>query len=252
MSNMLNYAADTANNGTGGTNREIMLELKNIRKSFYVNLPNELEVLHGLDLKVYKGEFISIVGASGSGKTTLMNIIGILDRPTDGCYHLDGLDVEKAKDKELSKIRNKKIGFVFQTYNLVARTSALKNVELPMLYGGMAKRERNRRAKELLSLVEMEDRMSHNPDELSGGQKQRVAIARAMANDPSIILAGEPTGALDSKTGRMIMDIFHKLHKEQNKTIILITHSEELAAETERIITMKDGEITGERRKDTC
>ena len=165
--------------------------------------------------------------------------------------------MEKAKDKELSKIRNKKIGFVFQTYNLVARTSALKNVELPMLYGGMAKKERNRRAKELLSLVEMEDRMSHNPDELSGrqlsgGQKQRVAIARAMANDPSIILADEPTGALDSKTGRMIMDIFHKLHKEQNKTIILITHSEELAAETERIITMKDGEITGERRKETC
>lgn len=252
MGNMLNYAADTANDGAGGTNREIMLELKNIRKSFYVNLPNELEVLHGLDLKVYKGEFISIVGASGSGKTTLMNIIGILDRPTDGCYHLDGLDVEKAKDKELSKIRNKKIGFVFQTYNLVARTSALKNVELPMLYGGMAKKERNRRAKELLSLAEMEDRMSHNPDELSGGQKQRVAIARAMANDPSIILADEPTGALDSKTGRMIMDIFHKLHKEQNKTIILITHSEELAAETERIITMKDGEITGERRKETC
>lgn len=252
MSNMLNHAADTANGEAGGTNREIMLELKNIRKSFYVNLPNELEVLHGLDLKVYKGEFISIVGASGSGKTTLMNIIGILDRPTDGCYHLDGLDVEKAKDKELSKIRNKKIGFVFQTYNLVARTSALKNVELPMLYGGMAKKERNRRAKELLSLVEMEDRMSHNPDELSGGQKQRVAIARAMANDPSIILADEPTGALDSKTGRMIMDIFHKLHKEQNKTIILITHSEELAAETERIITMKDGEITGERRKETC
>lgn len=140
MSNMLNHAADTANGEAGGTNREIMLELKNIRKSFYVNLPNELEVLHGLDLKVYKGEFISIVGASGSGKTTLMNIIGILDRPTDGCYHLDGLDVEKAKDKELSKIRNKKIGFVFQTYNLVARTSALKNVELPMLYGGMAKR----------------------------------------------------------------------------------------------------------------
>lgn len=252
MGNMLNHAADTANDGAGGTNREIMLELKNIRKSFYVNLPNELEVLHGLDLKVYKGEFISIVGASGSGKTTLMNIIGILDRPTDGCYHLDGLDVEKAKDKELSKIRNKKIGFVFQTYNLVARTSALKNVELPMLYGEMAKKERNRRAKELLSLVEMEDRMSHNPDELSGGQEQRVAIARAMANDPSIILADEPTGALDSKTGRMIMDIFHKLHKEQNKTIILITHSEELAAETERIITMKDGEITGERRKETC
>ncbi|MBP3458144.1 MAG: ABC transporter ATP-binding protein [Lachnospiraceae bacterium] len=229
-----------------------MLELKNIRKSFYINTPNELEVLHGLDLKVEKGEFISIVGASGSGKTTFMNIIGVLDRPTDGYYNLDGVDVGNARDWELSRIRNKKIGFVFQTYNLVARTSALKNVELPMLYGGIKRKERNRRAKELLELVEMEDRINHNPDELSGGQKQRVAIARAMANDPAIILADEPTGALDSKTGRMIMDIFHKLHKEQGKTIILITHSPELAAETERIITIKDGEITGERRKGIC
>lgn len=233
-------------------NREMMLELKNIRKSFYINTPNEMEVLHGLDLKVEKGEFISIVGASGSGKTTFMNIIGVLDRPTDGYYNLDGVDVGNARDWELSRIRNKKIGFVFQTYNLVARTSALKNVELPMLYGGIKRKERNRRAKELLELVEMEDRINHNPDELSGGQKQRVAIARAMANDPAIILADEPTGALDSKTGRMIMDIFHKLHKEQGKTIILITHSPELAAETERIITIKDGEITGERRKGIC
>lgn len=233
-------------------NREMMLELKNIRKSFYINTPNELEVLHGLDLKVEKGEFISIVGASGSGKTTFMNIIGVLDRPTDGYYNLDGVDVGNARDWELSRIRNKKIGFVFQTYNLVARTSALKNVELPMLYGGIKRKERNRKAKELLELVEMEDRINHNPDELSGGQKQRVAIARAMANDPAIILADEPTGALDSKTGRMIMDIFHKLHKEQGKTIILITHSPELAAETERIITIKDGEITGERRKGIC
>lgn len=249
MNNIDNHALASVDSRV---NKEIMLELKNIRKSFYLNLPNELEVLHGLDLKVYKGEFISIVGASGSGKTTLMNIIGVLDRPTAGCYYLDGLDVEKAKDKELSKIRNHKIGFVFQTYNLVARTSALKNVELPMLYGGISGKERNKRAKELLSLVEMEDRMSHNPDELSGGQKQRVAIARAMANDPSIILADEPTGALDSKTGRMIMNIFHRLHKEQNKTIILITHSEELAAETGRIITMKDGEIIGERRGSGC
>lgn len=233
-------------------NREMMLELKNIRKSFYINTPNEMEVLHGLDLKVEKGEFISIVGASGSGKTTFMNIIGVLDRPTDGYYNLDGVDVGNARDWELSRIRNKKIGFVFQTYNLVARTSALKNVELPMLYGGIKRKERNRKAKELLELVEMEDRINHNPDELSGGQKQRVAIARAMANDPAIILADEPTGALDSKTGRMIMDIFHKLHKEQGKTIILITHSPELAAETERIITIKDGEITGERRKGIC
>lgn len=231
---------------------EVMLELKNIRKSFYLNTPNELEILHGLNLTVEKGEFLSIVGASGSGKTTFMNIIGVLDRPTEGYYNLDGVDIGKAKDSELSKIRNKKIGFVFQTYNLVARTSALRNVELPMLYAGIKKKERIERAKELLDLVEMSDRTTHNPDELSGGQKQRVAIARAMANNPSIILADEPTGALDSKTGRMIMDIFHKLHKEQGKTIILITHSSELAAETERIITLKDGEIIGERRNDRC
>lgn len=231
---------------------EVMLELKNIRKSFYLNTPNELEILHGLNLTVEKGEFLSIVGASGSGKSTFMNIIGVLDRPTDGYYNLDGVDIGKAKDSELSKIRNKKIGFVFQTYNLVARTSALKNVELPMLYAGAKKKERVERAKELLDLVEMSDRLTHNPDELSGGQKQRVAIARAMANDPSIILADEPTGALDSKTGRMIMDIFHKLHREQGKTIILITHSPELAEETERIITLKDGEIIGERRNVSC
>lgn len=233
-------------------NEEIMLDLKEIHKSFYVGTPNELEILHGLNMEVKKGEFVSIVGASGSGKSTFMNIIGVLDRPTKGEYTLDGVDVCKAKDSELSHIRNRKIGFVFQTYNLVARTSALRNVELPMLYASMPRKERNERARELLELVEMTDRMSHTPDELSGGQKQRVAIARAMANDPSIILADELTGALDSKTGRMIMDIFHKLHEEQGKTIILITHSPELASETERIITIKDGEITGERRGERC
>ena len=149
-------------------------------------------------------------------------------------------------------IRNQKIGFVFQTYNLISRTSALKNVELPMLYAGVGKKERTERAKELLAMVGMEERMTHNPDELSGGQKQRVAIARAMANDPSIILADEPTGALDSKTGRMIMDIFHRLNEEQGKTIVLITHSQELAEETQRVITLKDGLIIGERRGNGC
>ena len=165
---------------------------------------------------------------------------------------LDGVDVAGAKDKELSMIRNQKIGFVFQTYNLISRTSALKNVELPMLYAGVGKKERTERAKELLAMVGMEERMTHNPDELSGGQKQRVAIARAMANDPSIILADEPTGALDSKTGRMIMDIFHRLNEEQGKTIVLITHSQELAEETQRVITLKDGLIIGERRESGC
>lgn len=229
-----------------------MIELQGIFKRFYIGQPNELEILHGIDLKVNRGEFVSVVGSSGSGKTTMMNIIGILDRPTEGEYMLDGVDVAHAKDRDLSMIRNKKIGFVFQTYNLISRTSALKNVELPMLYAGIGKKERTERAKELLNMVGMGERMSHTPDELSGGQKQRVAIARAMANEPSIILADEPTGALDSKTGRMIMDIFHRLNEEQGKTIVLITHSQELAEETQRIVTLKDGIIIGERRRSGC
>ena len=225
-----------------------IIDLRQIVKRFYVGQPNELEILHGIDLQVKKGEFVSIVGASGSGKTTLMNIIGVLDRPTSGAYTLDGVDVAGAKDKELSGIRNRKIGFVFQTYNLISRTTALRNVELPMMYAGVGKKERQERAKYYLEMVGMSERMTHKPDELSGGQKQRVSIARAMTNDPSIILADEPTGALDSVTGRKIMDIFHKLHEEQGKTIVLITHSNELAAETERIITLKDGSIIGERK----
>jgi len=225
-----------------------MLDLRNIHKSFFIGTPNEFEVLHGLNFTVKEGEFVSIVGQSGSGKSTLMNIIGALDRPTMGEYNLDGVDIEKAKDHELSALRNKKIGFVFQTYNLIARTTALKNVELPMMYAGVSRSERTQRAKMLLEQVGMTDRMHHKPDELSGGQKQRVAIARAMANNPSIILADEPTGALDSATGRLIMDIFHKLHEEQGKTIVLITHSPELSMETERIITLKDGDIIGESK----
>ena len=232
--------------------RQTIIDLKGIVKRFYIGMPNELEILHGIDLQVERGEFVSIVGSSGSGKTTMMNIIGVLDRPTEGEYILDGVDVAHARDKELSMIRNQKIGFVFQTYNLISRTSALKNVELPMLYAGMGKKERIERAQELLHMVEMEDRMTHNPDELSGGQKQRVAIARAMANDPAIILADEPTGALDSRTGRKIMDIFHRLNEEQGKTIVLITHSQELAEETGRILTLKDGEFIGERRGSGC
>ena len=222
---------------------ETIIDLHGIVKRFFIGKPNELEVLHGIDMNVDEGEFVSIIGESGSGKSTLMNIIGALDRPTEGSYTLRNIDVSKAKDKSLSEIRNREIGFVFQTYNLIARTSAISNVELPMLYAGIGKKERNERAKELLKIVGMEDRMTHKPDELSGGQKQRVAIARAMANDPSIILADEPTGALDSVTGHLIMDIFHKLHEEQNKTIVLITHSHELADETERIVTLSDGNV---------
>lgn len=227
---------------------KVIIDLDHIVKKFYIGKPNELEILHGIDLKVYQGEFVSIVGASGSGKTTLMNLIGILDRPTEGGYILDDVDVCKAQDRELSHIRNSKIGFVFQTYNLIGKTSALKNVELPMLYAGIPGKERKARATELLELVEMEDRMQHKPDELSGGQKQRVAIARALVNNPAILLADEPTGALDSKTGRKIMDLFHKLHKEKGITIVLITHSNELAEETERIITLSDGDVLGERK----
>lgn len=230
-------------------NDNYIIKLHNIKKRFFIGKPNELEILHGIDLKVKRGEFVAIVGESGSGKSTLMNIIGALDKPTEGEYFLDGVDICRAKDKQLSEIRNKHIGFVFQTYNLVARSTAISNVELPMLYAGMAKHKRNERAEELLHIVGMEDRMNHKSDELSGGQKQRVAIARAIANEPSIILADEPTGALDSKTGRVIMDIFHKLHQEQGKTIVLITHSMELAQETDRIITLKDGVITGETVK---
>lgn len=225
-----------------------IIDLKDIYKRFYIGTPNELEVLHGMSFRVSEGEFVAIVGQSGSGKSTLMNIIGALDRPTEGQYTLDGVDMIAAKDNELSKIRNRKIGFVFQTYNLISKTNALKNVELPMLYAGVPGRQRIERAKQLLRLVEMQDRMKHLPEELSGGQKQRVAIARAMANDPAIILADEPTGALDSATGRMVMDLFHKLHEEEGKTIVLITHSPELAAETERIITIRDGNVIGERK----
>lgn len=224
-----------------------VIRLTDIIKKFYIGKPNELQILNGINMEVEESEFVAVVGASGSGKTTLMNLIGLLDRPTEGKYIIDGVDIDEANDKELSFIRNQKIGFVFQTYNLVSKTNALKNVELPMLYAGIPRKERTERAMELLELVDMKDRMKHLPEELSGGQKQRVAIARSMANSPAIILADEPTGALDSKTGRNVIDLFHKLNREQNKTIILITHSMELAEETGRIITIKDGNITGEK-----
>ena len=227
---------------------DVIIDMKNIIKRYFIGQPNELEVLHGIDVQVHEGEFVAIVGQSGSGKSTLMNVIGALDRPTDGEYILDGVDMFKAPDDMLSDIRCHKIGFVFQTYNLIARTSALKNVELPMLYSNTPRNIRTKRAKDLLKMMDMEERMKHTPDELSGGQKQRVAIARAMANDPAIILADEPTGALDSGTGRLIMDIFHTLHKEQGKTIVLITHSPELAEECETVMTLKDGMIVDVRK----
>ncbi|SFB06393.1 putative ABC transport system ATP-binding protein [Acetitomaculum ruminis DSM 5522] len=226
--------------------KNVVIDMRNIIKKYYIGQPNELQILNGISLKVNEGEFVSIVGESGSGKSTLMNIIGALDRPTEGEYFLNGRDISQLDDEELSNIRNKSIGFVFQNFCLIPRTNALENVELPMLYAGVSKKQRRQKAMELLNLVGMGERYTHNPNELSGGQKQRVAIARAMINDPSIILADEPTGALDSKTGHLVMDIFHKLHKEQKKTIVLITHSKELAKETERIITISDGQVIGE------
>jgi len=227
--------------------KQNIIEMQDIVKKFYIGTPNELTILKGMSLHIAEGEFVSIVGASGSGKSTLMNIIGALDHPTEGEYILSGENINDMKGNKLSDIRNRKIGFVFQTFNLIPRTTALKNVELPMLYGGMGSRERTGRARELLEMVGMGDRMKHLPSELSGGQKQRVAIARSMANNPDIILADEPTGALDTETGRLVMDLFHQLNREQGKTIILITHNPELAAETGRVITISDGLITGEK-----
>lgn len=225
-----------------------LIQMRGIRKSYYIGHPNELEILHGIDLQVWPGEFVAIVGESGSGKSTLMNIIGVLDKPTRGSYILDGVNIHDAKDNQLAAIRNQKIGFVFQTYNLIGRQSALKNVELPMLYAGVPGGERARRAKEWLTRVGMGDRMRHQPNELSGGQKQRVAIARAMVNEPSLILADEPTGALDSETSRVVMDLFHEMHERYHKTIVLITHNPALAQECQRVLTLKDGRIVGEQK----
>lgn len=225
-----------------------IIQMHGIVKRYYIGQPNELEILHGIDLAVQPGEFVAIVGESGSGKSTLMNIIGALDRPTQGEYTLDGVDVGRARDGELSDIRNRKIGFVFQTFNLIGRTSAQKNVELPMLYAGVPARQRAERARQLLARMGMDERRRHQPNELSGGQKQRVAIARALACDPALILADEPTGALDSATSRTVMDIFHDLHERQGKTIVLITHSRQLAAECQRILTLRDGRFVDERK----
>ncbi len=220
-----------------------LIKMEAIKKSFNIGKENELEILHGINFDVNEGEFVSVVGQSGSGKSTLMNIIGLLDRQTSGYYELNKVDISKLKDSELSSYRSKKIGFVFQNFNLIPRSNALKNVELPMTYAGIPKKERAERAERLLEIVDMKDRMNHLPNELSGGQKQRVAIARSMANNPDIILADEPTGALDSKTGRTVMDLFHKLNEVEKRTIIIITHNLELAEEATRIYKMNDGNL---------
>ena len=226
-----------------------LIEMKEIIKAYNIGLESEIEILHGIDLKIYEGEFVAIVGESGSGKSTLMNIIGVLDKQTKGEYYLDGIDIKNANEAEMNVIRNKKIGFVFQNFNLIGRTSALRNVELPMLYAGVPAEERTKRAKELLSKVGMASRANHMPNELSGGQKQRVAIARSLVNNPSIIFADEPTGALDSETSTMVMNIFNDLNKNQGKTIILITHSKEIAEQCPRIVTIKDGKIINDSKE---
>lgn len=228
-----------------------VIKMNNIIKRYYIGKPNELQILNGISLEVNQGEFVSIVGESGSGKSTLMNIIGVLDRQTEGEYFLEGHDVNQLSDDVRSRVRNQRIGFVFQNFNLLPRANALKNVMIPLMYSDKRVREQKERAREMLKMVGMEDRASHRPNELSGGQKQRVAIARAMINDPAIILADEPTGALDSKTGHMVMDLFHKLHEEQGKTIVLITHSNELAAETQRIVKISDGSVVSDSANKT-
>ena len=231
---------------TGKT--EQLIECKNIVRKFNVGSENELEILHNISLTIYKGEFVAIVGASGSGKSTLMNIIGALDLPTSGTCTLGGVELTTAKEDALSDLRNLQIGFVFQSYNLIGRTSALENVALPLMYAHVPQRSRIKRAKEMLELVGMSERATHTPSAMSGGQRQRVSIARAMANDPPLILADEATGALDSKTGHLIMDIFHELHEKHGKTIVFVTHSPELAEECERMVTIKDGRIISDRK----
>ncbi len=218
------------------------IEMHNLTKTYEMGL-QQVHALRGIDLQIKEGEFVAIMGPSGSGKSTLMNVIGCLDAPTDGTYKLDGIDVSDMSDNEQARIRNKRIGFVFQQFNLLPRTTALKQVSLPLMYGGFSRGEREKRAAEALQAVGLGDRMDHKPDELSGGQQQRVAIARALANDPSIILADEPTGALDTVTGEEILEIFHQLHNEKGITIIMITHDPEIAQHAEREIWIRDGLI---------
>ena len=221
-----------------------LIEMRGIRKDYEMG-KTEVHALRGIDLTVKAGEFIAIVGASGSGKSTLMNLIGCLDRPSEGEYYLDGNKVDEMGDDDLAGIRNKKIGFVFQTFNLLPRTNCLHNVELPLLYSSVSRKDRERRAMEMLERVGLADRVRHNPNELSGGERQRVAIARALVNNPAIVLADEPTGNLDSKTGSEILTIFSDLNAD-GKTIVLVTHEKYIADYSRRIVSLRDGEVVSD------
>ena len=223
-----------------------LIRVKNLKKQFQIG-SEIVNAIKDISFEVNAGEFISIMGPSGSGKTTLMNIIGCLDTPTSGEYHLDDSEVSLLDDDELAAIRNRKIGFVFQSFHLLTRNTALKNVMLPLTYAGYDKSEATDKAKSVLNKVGLDDRINHKPNELSGGQQQRVAIARALVNNPSIIFADEPTGNLDTKTGEEIMNLFKQLHRN-GQTIIVITHENEIADQTERIITVKDGLIESDKR----
>jgi len=229
---------------------KFLVELSNIGKH-YSNGDTEIRALDGVDLSIEKGEFLSILGPSGSGKSTLMNMLGCLDKPTEGEYQLDGKNVAALSANDLAGIRNQKIGFVFQSFNLLEYASALDNVALPLVYSGIKAKERRKRAVALLEQVGLGDRLDHKPNQLSGGQKQRVAIARALVNDPQIILADEPTGALDSKSGAEIEALFNQLHAE-GRTLIIVTHDNSLAERTKRIVTIKDGKVLSDRQGQHC
>lgn len=237
-------------NGGGGEverdadGRRIVIDIRDITKMYKMG-EVEVHALRGVSLKIFEGEFLSIMGPSGSGKSTLMNILGALDQPTSGAYFLDGVDVSRLRETELARIRNKKIGFVFQSFNLLKRTSALRQVELPLIYGGAA--GRTRKAREALESVGLGQRIHHLPSELSGGQQQRVAIARALVNEPAMILADEPTGNLDSRSGTEVMQIFQTLNREKGITTIFVTHDPWIARHTNRVIMLRDGQIVADR-----